>query len=128
MIRRIGLAALLLVFGAFAASAGEMKPYSPATFIKSLASGKTIVVHVQADACAACKKQQPILKSLSEEKDLAKVEFVRVNFEKDEEFLVVHRVSSQSVILVFKDGKEVERLKDTTDAAEITSKIKAAVG
>jgi hypothetical protein len=32
------------------------------------------------------------------------------------------------VILVFKDGKEVERLKDTTDAAEITSKIKAAVG
>ena len=128
MIRRIGLAVLILAFGTFAASAGSMKPYSTAAFVQALADGKTIVVHVHADWCPVCKKQQPTLKSLSEEKDLSKVEFVQVNFDKDKEFLVVHRVSSQSVILVFKDGKEVERLNGTTDAAQITAKIKAAVG
>jgi thioredoxin len=128
MIRRFGLAVLFLVFGTLAASAGSIKPYNAADFIKALAAGKTIVVHVHAAWCPVCRKQQPTIQSLSEEKDMSKVEFVQVNFDKDQDFLAAHRISHQSVILVFKGGKEVERLNGTTDAAEIKSKITAAVG
>lgn len=128
MIRRFGLATLILVVTAFSALAGGVKSYDAASFDKAIADGKSVIVHVHADWCPTCKRQQPTIKSLSADPDLSAVEFVEVNFDKHKDFLKANRVPSQSVILIFKGGKEVGRLNSVTDAEEITSKIKAAVG
>lgn len=127
MIRAFGLAAIILIVTAFAAAAGSVKSYKADAFSKALAADKTIVVHVHADWCPVCKKQQPAIKSLSDDEALSRVEFVQVNFDTDQDFLKANKVSSQSVILVFKKGKEVARLNGVTDAGQIKAKVKAAV-
>ncbi len=55
------------------------------------------------------------------------VQFVTVNFDKDRDFLRSHRVANQSVILVFKDGKEVARIAGITAGSKIRSLIKKAL-
>jgi thiol-disulfide isomerase/thioredoxin len=128
MLRRLSLAAILIVFSAVSALAGAVEPYSADTFAKAVASGKAVIVHVHADWCPTCRKQQPVIKQLSESAEFKKVEFVQVNYDKDTDFLKAHKVSRQSVILVFKGGKEVARLNGTTDADEIAAKLKAGAG
>ena len=128
MIRRFGLAAVILLFTAFGASAGGVKPYEAGAFSDALAAGKTVLVHVHAEWCPVCRKQQPAIQSLSEDGALSDVVFLQVNFDKDRDFLTKYKVPSQSAIIVFKDGKEVARLNGVTDAGKIQSQVKAAIG
>ncbi len=128
MLRRAFLtlvATILAGVTAFAASA--IQPYSKASFDEALNTGKTVVVHVHADWCPVCQKQQPTIQSLAASPAMAKVVFVRVNFDKDRDFLSTYKVPSQATILVFRGGKEVARLSGVTDAAQIKEKLQAAV-
>lgn len=129
MNRRTLLASTLslgLIAGTQFALAADFKPYDPQVFDKSVASGP-VVVHIYADWCPVCKAQQPTLVSLSKDPKLAKVQFFTVNFDKDKAFLRSNKVANQSVILVFKGGKEVARLSGTTDAAQIRSDVTKAL-
>lgn len=128
MISRLTFAFLFFIATAVGASAGGLKAYTADAFAKALASGKPIIVHVHADWCPVCKKQQPTLNSLSEDAALSKAEFFQVDFDMDRDFLKAHKVASQSTIIVFKNGKEVARLNGVTDPATIQAKVKAAAG
>ena len=128
MISRFSFAFLFLIATVLGVSAAGMKSYDAASFSKAVASGAPVVVHVHAGWCPTCKKQEPTLQSLSEDAAMSKAKFVRVDFDKDQDFLKAHKVSQQATILVFKNGKEVERLNGVTDAGTIQAKIKAAVG
>lgn len=127
MIRRFGLVVLALFFTATAAHAGSLKPYEASAFEQAVSAGKTVIVHVHADWCPVCHRQVPALQSLADDPAMADAEFIQVNFDKDRDFLQANRIPSQSVILVFKDGREVERLIGVTDSARIQSAVKAAV-
>ena len=128
MLRRAFLALVATLFaGATAFAASAIQPYSKASFDEALKSGRTVVVHVYADWCPTCQKQQPTIQSLAVSSTMAKVMFVRVNFDKDRDFLSTYKVPSQATILVFRDGKEVARLSGVTDAAQIKDKLQAAV-
>ncbi len=128
MARRFALSFLFLAFTALAASAGGFKPYEAASFEKAIAEGKTVVVHVHADWCPVCKRQQTALEPLAAGALGEKAEFVRVDFDKDTQFLTANKIPTQSVILVFKGGAEVERIIGTTNAGEIESTLSAAIG
>ena len=119
-------AALGLCGWTSAAFAGEFQAYNPQVFEKAIADG-AVVVHVHADWCPVCKAQQPALISMSKDPKLAKVQFITVNFDKDKAFLRSNKVANQSVILVFKGGKEVARLSGTTDAAQIRADVTKAI-
>lgn len=115
-------AALSLSFAVPPAIGGELKPYEADNFPKVVAAGP-VIVHVHADWCPVCKVQRPTLASLANDPKLAKVSFVVVNFDKDKDFLKANKVANQSVIVVFKGGKEVARLSGVTDAAKIREDI-----
>lgn len=122
----ITFAAVGLGSAAPQAFAAGLKPYDAQSFAKALAAGP-VVVHVHADWCPVCRAQQPTLEKLSTDAKLSKVEFIKVNFDKDKDFLRTHRVANQSVIVVFKGGKEVSRLSGLTDAAKIRDGVAKAL-
>lgn len=102
-------------------------PYQAANFPKLLASGAPLVVHVHADWCAVCKAQIPIMDKVLSAPAYAKVKTVRVNFDKDKQFLTDHKVVRQSTILVFKGGKEIARLSYETGESRIRRTLEAAL-
>ena len=57
----------------------------------------------------------------------AKARFIRINFDKDKDFLTGHKVSQQSTVLVFKGGKETARFTGITDAGQLRSRVQAAL-
>jgi thioredoxin len=128
MVRRSFLTLLACVLTSFAAfAASSITPYSKASFTDALNSGQTVIVHVDAGWCPTCAKQRPTIQSLAADPAMAKVAFVRVDFDNDTDFLTTYKVASQSTILVFRGGKEVARLNGVTDAAQIRQKLQAAV-
>ena len=104
------------------AHAAGITPYEPDTFAKTLSEG-AVIVHVFADWCPVCKAQKPLLAALASDPKLATIRFVAVNFDKDKEFLKMYKVANQSVIVIFKAGKEIARLAGTTDAAKIRDAV-----
>jgi thiol-disulfide isomerase/thioredoxin len=106
--RQLLAAAAALALSATAASA--MEPYSKAAFDQMMASGEPVLVHVHASWCPVCKAQEPTLSSLATDPATKAARQVRVDFDKDKDFLAAHKVGSQSVILVFKGGRETGRI------------------
>ncbi|NJM33582.1 MAG: thioredoxin family protein [Rhodomicrobium sp.] len=145
MARKIGVAAVVMVmttlvlllwlnsdqrpsFITASTTASKVHPYDASAFQKALDRGKTLVVHIHADWCPACRQQTPVIDALSRERSLSGVEFIRVNFDTEKEFLKANNVPFQSIILVFKPGEPTARIVGVTAADELSSKIKAAIG
>jgi hypothetical protein len=58
---------------------------------------------------------------------LAKIQTVRVNYDRDRDFLAAHKVSRQATIIAFKGGREVARLVYDPDPNKIRATIAAAL-
>ncbi len=118
-------AVLALCATAFAApaSAQDWMAYSPAAFAEAQSAGKPVVVHVHASWCPTCRAQMPTLDELKAELAPSGVAFIRVDFDKDKEFLRTHRVSSQSTVLTFKGDKETARSVAQTDRARLRTLV-----
>lgn len=127
MLRKIGLSVFLLIITAFSANAAGIKPYDAASFEKAVAGGNTVIAHVHASWCPVCARQQNVLAPLADGPLAGKAQFFRVDFDSDRDFLRAHRVPVQSVIIIFRNGKEIDRLVGTTNAAEIEARLAAAV-
>jgi thioredoxin 1 len=128
MRRRELLAAFAIILTAIALPtwAPAQEGYEPGSFEQALASGPT-VVHVYAGWCPVCRVQKPVLATLAKEQALAGVRFFTVDFDKDRQFLRTYRVGNQSVILLFKDGREAARLIGITDAESIRARLLGAL-
>jgi thioredoxin 1 len=107
--------------------AGELRPYDKAAFDAAIKAGQPVVVHVHADWCSTCKKQQPTLVNLVKDGSLKDGTLFIVDYDKDREFLQAYKVRSQSTILVFKGGKESARLLGTTDAEKLRTDVTKAL-
>lgn len=119
--------ALILAALAFPTWTGALDRYEPRAFEEALASGAPIVVHVYASWCPVCRAQRPVLEALAKDKAFEGVKFLAVDFDKDKEFLRKHQVPTQSVILEFKNGKEVARILGITDADKIRAGLLGAL-
>ncbi len=94
------------------------KPYSQAEFDKLTKEGKPIVLHVHAKWCGTCAAQDPILNSLMKSPEFKNFTFYNVDYDTSKDLLKTLRVSRQSAIIVFKQGKEQGRsLGDTTESS-----------
>ena len=113
----VGLIALIaLPFGAQAAQSFNAK-----SFEQAQAAGKTILVDVYASWCPVCRKQQPTIQSISQQRPNLVV--YRVDFDRDKDALKRFRVQSQSTLIVFKGKNEVSRSVGDTDPARIQALI-----
>jgi thioredoxin 1 len=101
--------------------------YRPDNFVKLLGSGSPLVVHVHADWCAVCKAQLPVMTKILAMPAYKNVRAVRVNFDKEQQFLTDYRVPRQSTIIVFKGGKEIARMSYDADPKRIEQTLERAI-
>jgi thiol-disulfide isomerase/thioredoxin len=114
-----GLALTAGLFSAAAALPPGFGDYTKEKFEAALKSPKPVLVHVHADWCPVCVRQERAFKELSESADFKKFAAIQVNFDMDTDFRKTHNVNNQSVILVFKGGKEAGRIGGVTETAKI---------
>lgn len=101
--------------------------YSPAAFDKALKSAEPTIVHIHAPWCSVCKAQEGAFSKLTTSDPVFKTaQLVRVDFDTDKAFLKEHRVTNQSVIIVFRNGKEVTRLAGESNPDRIKAAVSAA--
>ncbi|MCZ8186690.1 MAG: thioredoxin family protein [Beijerinckiaceae bacterium] len=100
--------------------------YKKETFDAALKGTKPVLVHVHADWCPTCKRQQVVFNELAKTPEFGKLVAFTVDFDMDGEFKATHNVRNQSVILVFKGGKEVARSGGVTDKAQIAALVAEA--
>ena len=97
------------------------QPFDVKAFEQAQAAGKTVLVDVSASWCPVCKKQQPIIGRLEQDKpDLVVYE---VDFDRDKNALKQFRVQSQSTLIVFKGATEVGRSTGETDPSRIQALV-----
>lgn len=123
----LALAALAVPLVARKAAAAPFVEYQPASFVKLLSTGGPVVVHVHADWCAVCKAQLPVMERVLAGAGYRNVRAVRVNFDREKQFLADYKVVRQSTILIFKGGKEIARLSYDSDPARIEQTLERAI-
>lgn len=129
--RRTALGLALAAASVFALPASALAPgfvaFTPEKFAAALKGPTPVVVHVHAGWCPVCKRQEAAFELMKDTPDYAKVTKFNVNFDVDTDFLKANNVQNQSVILVFKGGKEIARLGGVTERAKIAELISNAV-
>ena len=81
-----------------------------------------VVVDFWATWCGPCRKLTPLVEEISQEY-VDKVKFVKVNTEQCFETVKEYSISGLPTILIFKDGKPVERLAGFMPKSTIISNI-----
>ncbi len=103
------------------------KPYSQTEFDKLNKEGKPIVLHIHAKWCSTCATQDPILNSLMRVNEFKNLTFFNVDYDTSKDLLKTLRVSRQSAIIVFKQGKEQGRSLGDTQENSIKQLLKKAI-
>lgn len=75
---------------------------------KVLKSDIPVLVDFYADWCGPCKAAGPVLDELADEAD-GKYKVIKVNVDENQELSQEHGVMSIPTVMLFKDGKEVDR-------------------
>jgi len=86
-----------------------MKELDANTFDKAIQEAKTALVDFWADWCVPCKRVAPILEELSEEYK-GKVEFFKLNVDENPEIASKMKIVSIPTMIIFKDGKPVDKI------------------
>ena len=82
--------------------------FSKEGFEKAMASGQVVVVDFWAAWCGPCRMLGPVIDKLAEAYD-GKAIIGKVNVDEQQKLAVEHGVMSIPTVIVFKDGKEVNR-------------------
>ena len=120
------LMSLLPVALASSASAFEFQPYDDAAVQKAIASGKPVVVHVNAWWCLQCHAQASILDSLKSDRAYDGVSFFRVDYDNQKD-VVAKLDCPRSTLIAYKGGKEVKRMSWGTTRVSVVAVLKAAM-
>ena len=102
------------------------KPYSQTEFDKLIKEGKSVVLHVHAKWCSTCAKQDPILNSLMKTPEFNNFTFYHLDYDTNKDLLKKLKVSRQSAIIVFKQGKEQGRSLGDTNESSINKLLRKA--
>ena len=86
---------------------------------------KLILMDFYADWCGPCKMQSPIFEALAKELD-GKVEFRKVNVDKEGDFAAEMGIMVVPTIILEKDGVEAARWMGVTSREELIKAISKA--
>jgi len=107
----------------FAIAADDIAP----GFEEAAAAGVPLLVHVTAPWCEVCQAQKPVVAKLVGNGDFASMKKFDVDFDSQKAVLKKLRVQSQSTMVLFKNGKEIDRSVGVSDPAEIEAFLRKAL-
>lgn len=87
-------------------------------------SDKLVVMDFFANWCGPCKMLTPIFETLSQEMG-EEVDFAKVDIDRSLEVAQEYKIVSVPTMIIFKNGKEVQRIVGFVPKEQIKSKIKA---
>lgn len=96
------------------------------TNFKDVVSQGVTVVDLYADWCGPCKAFGPTFDRVSSQFD-GKVKFVKVNIDKSPALTRQYNVASIPTVLLFKDGKEVNRKQGAFNDEQLKGFVQAAM-
>lgn len=92
-------------------------------FEESVKSGVTLV-DFYAEWCGPCRMLSPILEELSAEE--SGVRFAKVDVDNAQKLATNHQVTSVPTLVLYKDGKEVDRILGLRDKEALKSFVSSA--
>ncbi len=93
---------------------------------KVLDSELPVLVDFYSDSCVACKKLAPVLCEVEEEYE-GKINVFKVNTNYDEGLAVEYNVKSNPTLVLFKDGKDVDKQIGAKDYDDLIDWIDANI-
>lgn len=123
---RIRILALLTALTAMPASAAG-KFYTQQEFDTLNAEGKTIVIHVHAEWCGTCKAQDVQVTAAMNSPEFRDVEFFEVNFDSQRKAVKFFNSKVQSVLIIFKEGREIDRTVAIRDPGALQAFLRQAL-
>jgi thioredoxin 1 len=90
-----------------------------------LSSSAPVAVDFWAVWCPPCRITGPIIDELSQEIDESKLKIGKLNVDENSHLSTEYRVLSIPTVIIFKDGKEVERLVGAMPKEAFLEKFKS---
>ena len=84
---------------------------------------KLVVVDFFAEWCMPCVMLAPVLEDIAN--NLKDVKFVKINVDDNRDLAIKHNASLLPCLIIFKEGKEVDRIIGSQPGDMIESKIKS---
>ena len=94
--------------------------------IKEKVSDGVALVDFYAEWCAPCRAQGPIIDELSNQYQ-GRAGVYKINIDTDRRAALMHGVASIPTLIVFKDGREVQRLVGLNSLADLSEAIEGAL-
>ncbi len=108
-----------------ASAAGRF--YTQQEFDALNAEGKTIVIHVHADWCGTCKAQDVQVNAAMNSPEFRDIVFFEVNFDSQRKAVKFFNSKVQSVLIIFKQGKEIDRTVAIRDPGALQAFLQQAL-
>ena len=83
---------------------------------------KLVVVDFFADWCMPCLMMSPIIEDLADK--IKEVKFVKIDVDDNQRLSDKYEIRSIPCFIIFKNGKEVDRIIGSRDIEEIENKLK----
>jgi thioredoxin 1 len=100
-------------------------PSNESNFNKIITSQKIVVVDFYADWCNPCRRLQPVFEQVAREMK-GSVTFVKINVDQFPNLKKKYHASPIPTVILFKDGKEIQRRVGACDARTLKSFISGA--
>lgn len=121
LLSALGAAALLTV-----ATVGFATSLIPG-FDAAAKADVPVLVHVTAPWCETCQAQKPVVSELLARPDFAGMKKFDVDFDSQKDILADLRVTTQSTMILFRGGREIDRQVGQTDPSEIEAFMRKAL-
>jgi thiol-disulfide isomerase/thioredoxin len=96
-------------------------------FDQLLKEGKPVLIAIHADWCPTCRAQEIFLKDLLKTPPYNNLQVLRVDFDRQKETVRTFKVRMQSTLIVFKNGKEIDRSIGDTDKDSVALMLRKAL-
>ncbi|MCT4706588.1 thioredoxin family protein [Enterobacteriaceae bacterium H11S18] len=103
------------------ASAAGIMPFTQNTYDTLMSEGKPVIVDVHATWCPVCKQQGNIIEPLVKQPKYQQLTILKLDFDAQKTELRQFNVSTQSTLIAFNKGKEVNRTIGDTSPTGITA-------
>ncbi len=101
-------------------------PTGKAVLDQTLKDNKVVLVDFYAVWCGPCKQQDPILQKLKKDWT-GKVAVLKIDADRDPDVVKQFRVDAIPTLILFKDGKPVNRLVGFQDEAQLRKKVEGVL-